>query len=142
MPIYEFKCNKCGNIFEQLVFSSDKEEELTCPSCGERDTCRLMSLFSSGSSNSGKSLSSGLSSSCSSSSGGFSWAGWPLQPWAAIGIPIIQMWWIIFDIKYRWREGSRWVYGGLFWFLESGYCSKHISYLNWGFRPDSKKVAS
>jgi len=72
MPIYEFKCNKCGKNFEQLIFSSDEEEKLACPSCGERDTCRLMSLFSSGSPNSGKSLSSGLSSSCSSSSGGFS----------------------------------------------------------------------
>lgn len=72
MPLYEFRCNKCGNVFEQLIFSSDEEEKLACPLCGERDTCRLMSLFSSGSSSSGKGLSSGLSSSCASSSGGFS----------------------------------------------------------------------
>ena len=61
MPIYEFKCNKCGNSFEQLIFSSDEEEKLACPLCGESDTCKLMSSFSSGS-----------SSSCSTSSGGFS----------------------------------------------------------------------
>jgi putative FmdB family regulatory protein len=72
MPLYEFRCNTCGNVFEQLIFSSDKEEKLTCPSCGQSDASRLMSLFSSGSSSSGKGLSSGLSSSCASSSGGFS----------------------------------------------------------------------
>jgi len=72
MPIYEFKCNKCEKIFEQLIFSSDEEEKLACPSCGQSDTSRLMSSFSSGSSGSSKGLSSGLSSSCASSPGGFS----------------------------------------------------------------------
>jgi len=72
MPIYEFKCNKCGNTFEQLIFSSDEEEKLACPSCGQIDVARLMSSFSSGSSSSGKGLSSGLSSSCAPSLGGFS----------------------------------------------------------------------
>jgi putative FmdB family regulatory protein len=72
MPIYEFKCKKCENVFEQLIFSSGEEEQLACPSCGQSDVSRLMSLFSSGSTNSGKSLGSGFSSSCSSSSGGFS----------------------------------------------------------------------
>ena len=72
MPIYEFKCNKCEKIFEQLIFSSDEEEKLACPSCGQSDASRLMSSFSSGASSSGKGLSSGLSSSCASSSGGFS----------------------------------------------------------------------
>jgi putative FmdB family regulatory protein len=73
MPIYEFKCNKCEKIFEQLIFSSDEEENLACPSCGQRGVAsRLMSSFSSGSPSSGKGLSSGLSSSCAPSSGGFS----------------------------------------------------------------------
>ena len=72
MPIYEFKCNKCEKNFEQLIFFSDEEEKLTCPLCGQIDVSRLMSSFSSGSSSSGKNLSSGLSSSCASSSGGFS----------------------------------------------------------------------
>jgi putative FmdB family regulatory protein len=61
MPIYEFKCKKCGNTFEKLIFSSDEEAKLACPLCGERDTCKLMSSFSSGS-----------SSICPTSSGGFS----------------------------------------------------------------------
>lgn len=70
MPIYEFKCNKCGNEFEKLMFRSDGEEKPSCPSCGEADTSRLMSSFACGASD--KSMSGGLSSSCASPSGGFS----------------------------------------------------------------------
>ncbi|MCJ7595247.1 MAG: zinc ribbon domain-containing protein [Desulfobacterales bacterium] len=68
MPIYEFKCNKCGKIFEQLVFASDGEEGILCPSCGKTDTCRLLSSFSCGSSIAGSVSSSG----CAPSTGGFS----------------------------------------------------------------------
>jgi len=67
MPIYEFKCNKCENIFEQLVFASDGDISPACPSCGENDTYRQMSSFSCGSS--GKGVGSGFSSGCASSSG-------------------------------------------------------------------------
>ena len=68
MPIYEFKCNACGQIFEQLVFASDDEKDLLCPSCGKADACRLMSSFSCGASTPG-----GLSpASCGPSTGGFS----------------------------------------------------------------------
>lgn len=69
MPIYEFKCNRCGSTFEQLMFPSDEEDNVICTSCGERDTSRLMSAFSCGSS--GKGVGSGLSSGCPSSPGGF-----------------------------------------------------------------------
>lgn len=71
MPLYELKCNKCGNIFEQLVFPSDGENKFICPRCGEGDTHRLMSSFSSRSSISGKGLSNGVSSACPPSPGGF-----------------------------------------------------------------------
>jgi len=72
MPIYEYNCKKCGNTFEQLVFPSDDADRFTCPSCGDGDTCRLMSSFSCGSSKGGGDLSSDLSTACSASSGGFS----------------------------------------------------------------------
>jgi putative FmdB family regulatory protein len=72
MPIYEFKCNRCGSTFEQLVFSSDGEDNFICPSCGAGETCRLMSSFSCGSTGSGSNLGSGLPSACSPSLGGFS----------------------------------------------------------------------
>ncbi|MBW2030304.1 MAG: zinc ribbon domain-containing protein [Deltaproteobacteria bacterium] len=65
MPIYEYKCNRCDHVFEQLVFSTDPEERPVCPSCGGDDTCKLMSSFSCSSN-------SELTSSCSAPSGGFS----------------------------------------------------------------------
>ena len=74
MPIYEYKCNKCGNIFEEITFSStDSSSKFQCPTCKSKDTCRLMSSFSCSSSGSNGELNEGLSSSCGSSHGGFSW---------------------------------------------------------------------
>jgi putative FmdB family regulatory protein len=71
MPIYEYKCNRCGHSFEQIVFPSDDESSFECPSCGKKDICRLISAFSCGSSESGSGLSGSVSSGCSPS-GGFS----------------------------------------------------------------------
>jgi len=42
MPIYEYKCEKCGNSFEKLVFGSDKEP-VSCPECKATDVKRLLS---------------------------------------------------------------------------------------------------
>ena len=33
MPIYEFRCIKCGNIFEKLFINSNKKADMTCPEC-------------------------------------------------------------------------------------------------------------
>ncbi len=33
MPIYEFKCLECGEIFEKLFMSSDEKADLSCPKC-------------------------------------------------------------------------------------------------------------
>ena len=68
MPIYEFQCKKCGNLFEQLVFPSDKIEALLCPSCGANDPCKLMSSFSCSSSGG----EGGTASHSCASHGGFS----------------------------------------------------------------------
>jgi putative FmdB family regulatory protein len=40
MPIYEFKCSKCGEEFEDLVPMSDPRT--TCPSCGARRVEKLV----------------------------------------------------------------------------------------------------
>ena len=50
MPIYEYKCNKCGKSFEKLVFPSDNENEFICEHCNEKDISRIVSAFSKGSS--------------------------------------------------------------------------------------------
>jgi putative FmdB family regulatory protein len=68
MPIYEFQCKKCGHVFEQLCFPSDKSEAILCPCCGANDPCKLMSSFSCSSS---AGDSTGASHACASH-GGFS----------------------------------------------------------------------
>lgn len=70
MPIYEFKCKKCGNVFEHLCFKTSDKDQAPCPNCGHKKSDLLMSAFSSASS---KNTGQGLNgpSSCSPS-GGFS----------------------------------------------------------------------
>lgn len=64
MPIYEYKCEKCDNSFEKLVFSSDKEP-VSCPECKATDVQRLLSstgfISSSGGSSCSTSAPSGFS---------------------------------------------------------------------------------
>lgn len=40
MPIYEYKCPKCGKDFEELVFG---DETPACPECGAGNAERLLS---------------------------------------------------------------------------------------------------
>jgi putative FmdB family regulatory protein len=50
MPLYEYKCRKCGALFEALlsVASRDIEEKkLTCPTCGTSGPKRQISNFAS-----------------------------------------------------------------------------------------------
>jgi putative FmdB family regulatory protein len=45
MPIYEYKCRRCGKIFEILVYGRDRKT-VHCPaSCGG-SVIRVMSSFS------------------------------------------------------------------------------------------------
>ncbi len=43
MPIYEFKCQKCEDLFELLLMGDDKAVELKCPHCGSGDFQKIMS---------------------------------------------------------------------------------------------------
>lgn len=45
MPLYEYKCQKCGHKFERLVFG---EEEIKCPKCNTKELKKLFSSFSLG----------------------------------------------------------------------------------------------
>lgn len=45
MPIFEYKCGKCGHKFEYLASnSSDNPDE--CPKCGQKKPVKQMSVFS------------------------------------------------------------------------------------------------
>lgn len=36
MPVYDYKCENCGKLFEELVISySVPDSEIKCPECGE-----------------------------------------------------------------------------------------------------------
>ena len=43
MPIYEFKCAKCNELFELLVMQKDGEVALSCPHCQSEDFERVLS---------------------------------------------------------------------------------------------------
>ena len=47
MPIYEYRCKSCGEVFEQLVLGGGLDDNLSCPKCGSKDIEKAMSAFSS-----------------------------------------------------------------------------------------------
>jgi putative FmdB family regulatory protein len=49
MPMFEFKCSRCGHEFEELVFSMTAYS-VRCPECDSPEVERKISSFSSGSS--------------------------------------------------------------------------------------------
>ena len=44
MPIFEYRCSACGDEFELLVLNSSPAPG--CPSCGNQDVEKLMSMSS------------------------------------------------------------------------------------------------
>jgi len=55
MPIYEYRCEKCGRVDEFLIIG--KQEQLLCKQCGSGDLTKLLSAhntFSSPSRGSGE----------------------------------------------------------------------------------------
>lgn len=45
MPIYEFKCAKCGHVIEALRRMGQGPEGLSCPQCGSDDLNLVFSTF-------------------------------------------------------------------------------------------------
>lgn len=43
MPIYEFRCVECENIFEQIFKSSGNDTEISCPKCQSQTFERVVS---------------------------------------------------------------------------------------------------
>lgn len=46
MPIYEFRCLACQELFEILVIGDQKDDETRCPHCGAAHFERVMSAAS------------------------------------------------------------------------------------------------
>ena len=46
MPLYEFECQKCKNIFTVVLSLREHEMEgVACPGCGSKKVMQLMSTF-------------------------------------------------------------------------------------------------
>ena len=43
MPIFEFRCNECGVVFEKLFFHSEEKVDMACPGCQSPSFERVMS---------------------------------------------------------------------------------------------------
>ncbi|PID73676.1 MAG: FmdB family transcriptional regulator [Desulfobacterales bacterium] len=46
MPIYEFKCLKCGEVLEVITSAADEERRLVCSACNGEDFERILSSTS------------------------------------------------------------------------------------------------
>jgi putative FmdB family regulatory protein len=45
MPIYEYRCEACGDTFEKLVRRTEEAVEAGCPSCGDHHLEQQYSTF-------------------------------------------------------------------------------------------------
>jgi putative FmdB family regulatory protein len=43
MPIFEFRCMDCGEVFEKLFINSDEKMEMVCPHCKSQALERVVS---------------------------------------------------------------------------------------------------
>lgn len=68
MPIYEYFCNNCNEIFSLFQWNSSPKRDIGCPKCGSKDIQKKFSSFSC-------SFSVDSGSSSSSPSSGFSGGG-------------------------------------------------------------------
>ena len=60
MPIYEYRCETCGEKFEVFVRSSSRQANPICPKCGSQKVKKAISLFGVG----GAARSNELDASC------------------------------------------------------------------------------
>ena len=48
MPIYEFRCRKCSEEFQELFYSSQVDvDQVVCPKCHAQEAEKLLSVFAS-----------------------------------------------------------------------------------------------
>ncbi|HEY5386478.1 MAG TPA: zinc ribbon domain-containing protein [Thermoleophilia bacterium] len=43
MPLYEYRCEACGETFEIVTSLADRDENAVCPACGAHHTTRVFS---------------------------------------------------------------------------------------------------
>jgi putative FmdB family regulatory protein len=45
MPIYEYRCQVCGDTFEKFLPSMNSRQDFSCPACGSAQIKRAISWF-------------------------------------------------------------------------------------------------
>ena len=45
MPVYEFRCEACGELFERKLSVAERNTPGACPKCGADEAERVMSGF-------------------------------------------------------------------------------------------------
>jgi putative FmdB family regulatory protein len=70
MPIYEFRCLNCQDLFEMLVMNLDEQKTAKCPKCNTEKTERVMSTTNFSVSGGGGGAHSGPSAQTRNCSGG------------------------------------------------------------------------
>jgi putative FmdB family regulatory protein len=53
MPLYEYRCEKCGKTFEKFRRMSEADQKTECPFCSSQDAERQLSTFATGGSGNG-----------------------------------------------------------------------------------------
>jgi len=48
MPLYQYRCRKCGKTFELLRRMQEADRDLKCPECQAEDIERQLSTFATG----------------------------------------------------------------------------------------------
>lgn len=71
MPIYEYRCDECRNLFEVITTSTSAVEEVSCKKCGSSKVKKTISAASFRINSGHSSTPAGALSGCSSK-GGFS----------------------------------------------------------------------
>ncbi len=48
MPVYEYKCKDCGEVFDMFFFTAQQDvDKNPCPKCNGTEVSKLMSVFGS-----------------------------------------------------------------------------------------------
>jgi putative FmdB family regulatory protein len=48
MPIYEYRCSRCGEQFDRFVRTAAETRETACPACSSRSVVKVPSTFALG----------------------------------------------------------------------------------------------
>lgn len=63
MPIYEYRCERCGHVFDKFVRSMSAALEIECPRCHSKECRKSISLFGTASTGGGDASTSSCASS-------------------------------------------------------------------------------